>query len=77
MSRAVRGGLSERRSQVVACFEVGNGGADSRPVGCIAGRAEAHRLEGLLDLAHRERIAVRDLLTQRLRAGALAGQTLS
>src|SRR5690348_9293281 len=75
LAHAVDSGFSEHLFQLVTVgLEVGGKGADLGVVSKASRRAEADRLEHLLDLAFGERVAVRELLAHGLGAGAAAGQ---
>src|SRR6185312_6340173 len=74
-ARTGRGGLLEHLLQVVtAGFEAGLDARHRRDVRSAGGRAEAHGLEHLRDLALSECIGGLDLLAQRLGAIARAGE---
>src|SRR5512139_3524853 len=75
IAHAVAGSLGEHSLQLVTVgLEARGHGLHARAVLRIARTAEAHVLEHFLHLAGGERIAARELSTQGLRAGALAGE---
>src|SRR5438128_1043904 len=74
-AHAVDGRLCERVLELVAArLEHGGDRVDLGPIGAAAGRAQADLLEHLLDLATCELLAVADLVAERFRAVARAGE---